>query len=191
MSKSTPSKGWSKCCGLMLKALGWKACEPIVQEPKCIIIGVPHTSIWDFAISYLYYTSQGGTARVMVKSSFFVWPIGPLMKKLGAVPLDREHPTRMILNTIHEFQENEVFHLAMCPEGTRKAVHQWKTGYHTIATRANVPVYLGYFDWKTKTVGRGEKFELTDDARADTERMQAYYEAKHFVGKNPEGYVTH
>lgn len=186
-----PNKVWIKCCGVMLKALGWTACEPVVPEPKCIIIGVPHTSIWDFVISYLYYTSQGGTAKVMVKSSVFVWPIAGLMKKLGAVPIDRDHPAKQILSTIRQFEDNEVLHLAMCPEGTRKAIRKWKTGYHTIATQANVPVYLGYFDWGTKRIGRGRKFELTGDARADTERMQAIYETMHMTGKHPEGYVTH
>ena len=50
---------------------------------------------------------------------------------------------------------------------------------------------MGYFDWKTKHVSIGKKVELTDDARADTDRIQALYEEMHMQGKNPEGYVTH
>ena len=58
---------WKKFCGFLLKALGWTADSNPVPEPKCIILGVPHTSIWDFVISYLYYTSVGGKAYVMIK----------------------------------------------------------------------------------------------------------------------------
>ena len=54
-------------CKFFLWLLGWKAVEPPAEEPKCIILGVPHTSAWDFVISYFYYTSVGGRASVMVK----------------------------------------------------------------------------------------------------------------------------
>ena len=185
------SKNWRKCCGWMLKALGWTAVEPVVPEPKCIILGVPHTTIWDLVISYLYYTSVGGDAKVMVKSSVFVWPLSPILRAMGAVPMDRKSPSKATLGIIRHFRESENFQLAMCPEGTRKAVKKWKTGYHTIAREAGVPVYLGYFDWGTRRIGRGQRFELTDDARGDTERIQQAYEQMHLVGKHPEGYVTH
>ena len=82
-------------------------------------------------------------------------------------------------------------HLAIAPEGTRKAVRKWKTGFHTIAKECDIPVYLGYFDWKTKRVGRGNRFEITDDARADMQRIQEIYEQMHMEGKHKEGYVTH
>ena len=85
----------------------------------------------------------------------------------------------------------KTLHLAIAPEGTRKAVKRWKTGFHTIAREVGCPVYLGYFDWGTKRVGRGEKFELTDDPKADMKRIQEIYEDMHMVGKHPEGYVTH
>ena len=50
---------------------------------------------------------------------------------------------------------------------------------------------MGYFDWKTKHVSAGKRVELTGDARADTDRIQALYEEMHMKGKHPEGYVTH
>lgn len=182
---------WRKCCGWMLRALGWTAVEPVVPEPKCIILGVPHTTIWDLVISYLYYTSAGGDAKVFVKASMFFWPLGPIVRAMGGVPMNREHPTKITLGIIHQFNTSESFHLAMCPEGTRKPVKKWKTGYHVIARGAGVPVYLGYFDWGTKRIGRGERFELTDDAQADTERIQQIYENMHLTGKHPERYITH
>ena len=83
-----------------------------------------------------------------------------------------------------------VIHLALAPEGTRKPVKRWKTGFHTIAREVGCPVYMGYFDWGTKRISRGHKVELTDDAKADMVRIQAMYEEMHLVGKHPEMYIT-
>lgn len=174
----------------MLRTLGWTAVEPPVPEDKCIILGVPHTSIWDFAISYLYYMSVGGKAFVMIKREFFWGPLGWLLKKLGGLPVDRKNATSLVLSVIHEMENSEKLHLAIAPEGTRKPVKRWKTGFHTIAKATGVPVYLGYFDWKTKRVGRGQKVELTDDAKADMKRIQEIYESMHLVGKHSDGYIT-
>ena len=171
--------------------MGWTVVEPPAPEKKCIILGVPHTSMWDFVVSYLYYTSVGGTANVMIAKEFFWWPLGALLKALGAVPVDRKNPTALMVSIIHEMNKAEYMHLAIAPEGTRKAIKRWKTGFHTIARECNIPVYMGYFDWKTKRVGRGIKVELTDDARADMKRIQDLYEQMHMQGKHPEKYVTH
>ena len=184
-------KNWRKFCGWTLKTLGWTAVEPPCEHKKSIILGVPHTTIWDLVISYLYYTSVGGDAKVMVKDSVFVWPLTPILNFMGAIPMDRTSPTRMLLSTIHAMNDSDTFHLAMCPEGTRKATRKWKTGYHTIAKKTGATVYIGYFDWGTKRVGRGQPIELTDDAKADTERIQQIYESMHLVGKNKDCYVTH
>ena len=118
--------------------MGWKAVEPPVPENKCIILGVPHTSVMDFIISWLYYTSVGGKANVMVKAEFFVWPLGPLMRHLGAVPVDRKHGANIALQMIEKMRKSEKMHLAIAPEGTRKAVARWKTGFHTIARATGV-----------------------------------------------------
>lgn len=176
--------------GFLLHLLGWKAGEGVVPEKKCVILGVPHTCLADFLISYLYYRSVGGTARIMVKKEFFKGPVGWMMKKLGAVPVDRSNASALVVSLIKHFDEVDTFHLCLAPEGTRKPVHRWKTGYHLIARKVGCPVYLGYFDWGTKTVGRGQKVELTDDARADTDRIQQIYEDMHLTARHPEKYVT-
>lgn len=182
---------WRKFCKFLLKAMGWTAVEPPAPEKKCIILGVPHTSIWDFVISYLYYKSVGGTALCMVKKEMFVGPLGWVIRKMGGIPVDRSNSTTLIRSLIHEMNRIEYFHLAIAPEGTRKPIKHWKTGFHTIAKQTNCPVYLGYFDWKTKRIGRGEKVELTDDAKADMARIQNIYEEMKLTGKHPDRYITH
>ncbi|HIZ87900.1 MAG TPA: 1-acyl-sn-glycerol-3-phosphate acyltransferase [Candidatus Coprenecus pullistercoris] len=181
-----------KIAGRMLRAMGWKGMDKAIPAPKCIILGAPHTSIWDFVISWLYYRSVGGNARVMIKKDFFKWPLKPILLHLGAIPVDRSRGggAHMVRQMIAEFAKDESFQLAIAPEGTRKPVKRWKAGFHAIAKATGVPVYLGYFDWGTKTVGAREEFHITDDVEADLKRLRQWYKDKGVVGKHPEMFTT-
>lgn len=179
-----------KISAFLLKLLGWKVEGSVAPEPKCIIIGVPHTSAWDFVISYLFYASVGGKASILVKKEFFFWPAGFFVRKMGGIPINRSKGANVIRQTVHLFNTMEHLHLAMTPEGTRKRVVRWKAGFHTIAKLANVPVYLGSFDWGRKVITIGKKFELTDDAQADIRRMKDFYREKGIQGKFPENFTT-
>ncbi|MGM9774697.1 MAG: 1-acyl-sn-glycerol-3-phosphate acyltransferase [Candidatus Egerieousia sp.] len=173
-----------KIAKFLLKMLGWKGMDGVVPEDKCVILGVPHTSAWDFVISWLFYTSVGGKANIMIKKEFFVWPIGPILRACGAIPVDRSKGANVAVHCINAIKESEKMHLAIAPEGTRKKTDRWKTGFHTIAKNAGVPVYLGYFNWKTKEVGRGEKFILSDNAKEDLKKIQAHYAKMNMEGKH-------
>jgi 1-acyl-sn-glycerol-3-phosphate acyltransferase len=127
----------------------------------------------------------------MIKGEMFWGPLGWLLRKLGGIPVDRKKGSNVALSVIKEMKAQKYVHLALAPEGTRKPVKRWKTGFHTIAREVGCPVYMGYFDWGTKRVSRGQKVELTDDAKADMARIQALYEEMHLTGKHPEMYITH
>ncbi|MEG0518653.1 MAG: 1-acyl-sn-glycerol-3-phosphate acyltransferase [Bacteroidales bacterium] len=169
---------------------GWKAMEPPVEEPKCLILGVPHTSGWDFIISFLYYHSVGGKAYVMVKKEFFWGPLGPIVKAMGGVPVDRKKGATAARQMIDTINKADKMHLAIAPEGTRQLTEKWKTGFHTIARACNIPVYMGYFDWGKKQVGRGVKIELTDDVQGDLKRIRAHYKEIGVIGRHPELFTT-
>jgi 1-acyl-sn-glycerol-3-phosphate acyltransferase len=66
--------------------------------------------------------------------------------------------------------------LAIAPEGTRKAVHKWKTGFYHIAAQADVPIVLASIDHARKTVLLGPIFERTGDVTADLQAIQLHYE---------------
>ncbi|MBO6168561.1 MAG: 1-acyl-sn-glycerol-3-phosphate acyltransferase [Bacteroidales bacterium] len=183
---------WGKFCGFLLrKVMGWTTVDEPLPDDKCILLGVPHTSIWDFFVSYLYYRSFGEHAKCMIKKELFFPPLGWILRAMGGIPVDRSSPTNMLRSVIEEMERPGRFHLAIAPEGTRKPVRTWKTGFHLIAREANVPVCMGFFDWGTKRVGRGQVFPLTDDARADMKKIQEIYEQMHLTGKHPEKYITH
>ena len=128
----------------------------------------------------------------MVKEEFFKWPVlGWLIRKMGGIPVNRKNPSAIVLSVIREMEKRDKFHLAIAIEGTRKPVRRWKAGFHVIAKETGVPVYISYFDWGKKRIGIDRKFEISDDAKADLEKIQQIYESLHLVGKYPKNYVTH
>lgn len=177
---------WRRICKLMLKMLGWKALNGVAPAKKAIIIGVPHTSAWDFVISYLYYTSVGGDVYFVIKKEFFYWPLSALLKKMGGIPIDRLRGVSVTKQIIQEMNTRDSMHLAITPEGTRNRTKYWKAGFHTIAKATGATVYLGIFDFKLKQVGWIKDFELTDHADDDIRRMKAFYREYGATARHPE-----
>ena len=188
--KSTVRPGWAKFCGKLLRRMGWESIGGPMKEKKAIVLGVPHTSVWDFLVSYLFYTQFGKVAHIMIKKEFFFWPLGPILRACGAVPVDRESAASMVRSLIHEMDQAEEFHLAIAPEGTRKAVKRWKTGFHLIARETGATVYVGYYDWGRKRISVGEPIELTDDPKADMQRIYDIYRPMGIQGKHKDGFIV-
>ena len=188
--KSTVRPGWAKFCGKLLRRMGWESVGGPMKEKKAIVLGVPHTSVWDFLVSYLFYTQFGKVAHIMIKKEFFFWPLGPILRACGAVPVDRESAASMVRSLIHEMDQADEFHLAIAPEGTRKAVKRWKTGFHLIARETGATVYVGYYDWGRKRISVGEPFELTDDPKADMQRIYDHYRPMGIQGKHKDGFIV-
>ena len=90
--KTSVSPRWAKFCGWLLRKMGWESVGGPMKEPKAIVLGVPHTTVWDFLVCYLFYSQFGKVAHIMVKKSFFFWPLGPILKACGAVPTDLSSP---------------------------------------------------------------------------------------------------
>ena len=188
--KSTVRPGWAKFCGWLLRRMGWESVGGPMKEKKAIVLGVPHTSVWDFLVSYLFYTQFGKVAHIMIKKEFFFWPLGPILRACGAVPVDRESAASMVRSLIHEMDQADEFHLAIAPEGTRKAVKRWKTGFHLIARETGATVYVGYYDWGRKRISVGEPIELTDDPKADMQRIYDIYRPMGIQGKHKDGFIV-
>ena len=188
--KSTVRPGWAKFCGKLLRRMGWESIGGPMKEKKAIVLGVPHTSVWDFLVSYLFYTQFGKVAHIMIKKEFFFWPLGPILRACGAVPVDRESAASMVRSLIHEMDQAEEFHLAIAPEGTRKAVKRWKTGFHLIARETGATVYVGYYDWGRKRISVGEPIELTDDPKADMQRIYDIYRPMGIQGLHKDGFIV-
>ena len=177
---------------ILTKILGWHPDPNFPKDKKALVLGVPHTSVWDFVIAFLYARSHNAPMRILVKENFFFWPVGPVIRKWGAIPLRKRSAAGgagAIIQMVEAFKSNDEILMGIAPEGTRKPVKKWKTGYHVIATKAGVPLYAGFINWTTKYVSYGEVFPLTDDIHADTIRLQRYYKTLGVGAKYPEKFV--
>ncbi len=153
---------------------------------KYIVVAAPHTSNWDYVIGQLFYLSSGIKASIMIKRELFYFPLGVLLRVLGGIPVCRQGKTDIVDQMIREFKMRDNFILTLTPEGTRKRVTQWKTGFHRIATGANVPVLLGFFDYKKKVVGTGDFFYPSVDADEDVRKIKRFY--RDISPKYPENF---
>ena len=59
----------------------------------------------------------------------------------------------------------EEFRLGLSPEGTRKKVDKWKTGFYYIAKGANVPIVMATLDFENKKIKISEPYYTTNKRR--------------------------
>jgi 1-acyl-sn-glycerol-3-phosphate acyltransferase len=157
--------------------------EPAPARPT-VLLGVPHTSNWDFVLMLGIAWRLGIPVRWLGKSSLFRGWRGPIMHRLGGIPVDRSDPSRVVADVVERMRAGESFGLVVTPEGTRGAGAYWKSGFYRIAREAGLGVTLGYVDRTTMTTGLGPTIELTGDVSADMDVIRAFYADK--SGLRPE-----
>lgn len=170
---------------IFYKLLGWKMVGSFDSEiKKAVIIVVPHTSWHDFYIGVFARRVSKTKINWIGKKELFTWPIGWYFRYMGGTPVDRTPGQHNVEAITDIFKSKKEFRLTLAPEGTRKRVDIWRTGYYYIAQAANVPIIPVSFDYKTKTVTINKAFFTTGDIEADTVILRSYYDG--VVGKKPE-----
>jgi 1-acyl-sn-glycerol-3-phosphate acyltransferase len=162
----------------VLHALSWDYELILPDNPKYVVIGAPHTSNMDFIFMLLLMYATGLKLHWIGKHSLFKPPLGRFMKRMGGIPVDRRSQNKFvdfIIDVIHQHQE---YALAIAPEGTRSKTNYWRTGFYYIALGANVPIVLGYIDYKEKKVGFGPSFYPTGNINADFTEIKNFYAGK-------------
>ena len=160
---------------IILKILGWQREGQLPQKFKYVIIAAPHTSNWDFFYVLLFSFSFKVKAYWMGKETIFKKPFGSFMKWLGGIPVDRTKFNNLVQNSIEQFKKRKKLVLIIPPEGTRKKVVFWKTGFYHIALGANVPILLGFIDYQRKVGGLGPLFFPSGDLKFDLEKIKDFY----------------
>ncbi|MFN2138071.1 MAG: lysophospholipid acyltransferase family protein [Candidatus Promineifilaceae bacterium] len=159
----------------MMSASGWTIEGNFPNEPKYIIAIVPHTSNMDFLVGLNVLLSMGLRLEFMGKESLFWEPQGTLLRWLGGVPVNRDAPGGTVRQIVKQFEESEQFVLVITPEGTRRKVEKWKTGFYRIAEKAGVPIVPTGFDYLSKTIKIGPPLWPSGDMEADFAALRAFY----------------
>ena len=152
--------------------------------PKAVIIAAPHTSNWDGFWALVYKVAIGLDVRFFGKHTLFWFPLGSILRVLGGIPLDRSRPGSAVDQAVELFAENDSFYFGLAPEGTRSLTAGWKSGFYRIASRADVPVIVGFLDYGRRQIGIGDALTLSGDVDKDMARIADLY--RDTVGRWPE-----
>lgn len=161
---------------------GWRVAGEFPDVAKLVLIAAPHSTNWDVVWGLFAKVGLRLDVHFIGKREAFFWPIGPLLRSFGGIPINRSAAHNVVARMRSEFERRERFWLAIAPEGTRKKVSKWKSGFWRIAHEAHVPILPVYFHYPEKTIGLGPLFHASDDLDADIERLRDFY--RPWMGKN-------
>lgn len=175
-----PQSVSQRLCQHVLRAAGWRV-APFPAVDKAIIVGGPHTSNWDGMLGLVGKTAIGLQANLMIKDNLFKGPLGWLLRRCGAIPIDRSRSAGMVEQTVEQFAKQDRLYIVVTPEGTRSRAPKWKTGFYHIAHQAGVPIVVALADYQNKRIVFPEVMTPSGDLERD---LQHLYEC--FAGVMPK-----
>ena len=168
-----------------MRLLGWKFAGAFPNHAQFVAVVAPHTSNWDFPILLAAKWALMLEANWMGKEAIFRAPLGWFMRASGGIPIQRTASHNVVDASIQAFRERPQLVLVLAPEGTRKYVANWKSGFWHIAHGARVPIVCIALDYGRKTIRLGPEFLAeSDDAAAGIARIRASYAG--VLGYHPE-----
>ncbi|RME87819.1 MAG: glycerol acyltransferase [Anaerolineae bacterium] len=174
---------WQRLARLSLRLRGWKLVGKLPPTRKYLIVGAFHTTNWDFPIALAIMGGLGIRPRWIGKDSLFRGAMGGVMHRLGGIPVVRGARRNFVAQVVDLYNRSHKLVIAIAPEGTRRFVDHWKTGFYYIALGAKIPIAFGFADYPRRVCGVGGYFTPSGDPDADLDVLRAFYADK--VGKFP------
>ena len=166
----------------VLRLGGWRMVGEWPDIEKVVVIVAPHSSAWDAIWGIAAKVGIGLGIVFIGKKEAFWGPVGWLLRKFGGIPVDRSAPGGIVDQVANEMHRAERMWFVLAPEGTRRKVDTWKTGFWKIARRAQVPVFCVGFNYPDRTIRLDRLITLSDDMEADMARVRALF--AHYQGKH-------
>lgn len=158
------------------KVLGWKSQGDIPEDlKKYVIIGGPHTSNFDFILAIFLVWAKEIKITILGKSELFKPGIGWIFRALGVVPVDRHSSNNAVEAAAKLFDGKERFVIGLSPEGTRKKVEKFRSGFYYIAKTANVPIVMIGIQYDKKLLTIREPYDITDDKDTDFKHFYTFF----------------
>ncbi len=171
-----------------MRASGWTFAGVLPPIPKFVLIIAPHTSNWDFLVGLAAKLALGLDVHWFGKETLFRGPMGAFMRAIGGRPVRRDAREGMVNAMAATIRDEPQFLLAIAPEGTRKAVAQWRTGFYRIAEAADIPIVPVSFDWSRKKIGIGAPLRASGDLVRDVAALQSLFQPG--MARHPRGFWT-
>ncbi|MDC0247022.1 1-acyl-sn-glycerol-3-phosphate acyltransferase [OCS116 cluster bacterium] len=182
--RGSRSKILRKIARFVINISGWTIKGKVPNEERIVIIVAPHTSNWDFILAMLAIFGLNIKVRWLGKNSIFKPGFKLFFEWLGGIPVYRDNPSTLIEKVVTIVKKEKSIVIAMTPEGTRKKVKRWKTGFLRIAKQTQSKILLISIDAPTKSIEIGKIFNPTGNNEEDLYFIQEYYST--FRGINPQ-----
>lgn len=170
---------WRALGRAYLRGAGWRIEGAFPTDPKYVLIVAPHTSNWDFVVGVAVAFAVELRASWLGKHSLFKAPFKGFLRWLGGIPVNRSASHGVVESCVGAFQAAPSLLLALAPEGTRKGLSQWKSGFYRIAVAAGVPILPVGFDYREHVIRLMPLFHPSGDLDRDLPLIQALYEQVH------------
>ena len=171
---------------IIFQIIGWKVVGKLNYPDKCLVIAAPHTSNWDFFIGRCYAYIIGIVPKYLIKSELFLPILRSLIKWNGGIPVYRHSKNNVVDQITEIYNSTDKFILGISPEGTRRRVERWRTGFYHIAVKSEVPILLLKMDYEKKEIGIINEFHPSGDIDKDLLFIQNQY--KNIKCKIPKNY---
>ena len=170
----------SRLAAWCLRRLGWSVHFQGLPAAQGVLIVYPHTSNWDFPVMMLAKWSLGVDVRFWGKDRLFRIPLfGRWLRWIGGMPVARtvaQGATRQAVDALKDhMRAQRYFWLGLAPEGTRKRLAGWRSGFYRSALGAGVPLGLVRLDWGRHEIYATDFIRLGGDEAADLARIAAAY----------------
>lgn len=163
----------------LFRLAGWKIKNaPDLNTIQYVLIAAPHSSNWDFFIGLAVKNILQIKPKFLAKKELFFFPFNLFLSAIGGIAVDRSNKHDLVNDISSRFHQNNKFSLALAPEGTRKAVAKFKTGFYQIATKANVAIVMVGLDYSKKEVTFAPPFYPTGDLTKDSLVIAEFYKDK-------------
>jgi len=166
---------------LFYRSYGWTLKTPPQEHiSRCVVIAAPHTSNWDFIYGIVAFDLMKIPVRFTIKKEWLFFPFDMILKSLGAIGIDRSpkqgHRPSMVSAIAQLFEQQQELAVLVTPEGTRSRREKWRTGFYYIALEANVPIALGFLDYKEKVIGIGKIIYPSGNIHTDMQEIMQFYQ---------------
>ena len=169
----------------VLKSMGWKVAGSIPNEKRILIVAAPHTSNWDFVIGMGALLGLNAKIRWIGKHTLFKPGISWFFRWLGGIPVNRKNPASLIEDVSNMIKKDRGLMIGVAPEGTRKKINRWKTGFLRIAKTTQSKILFISIDAPSKTIKIASTlFTPTEEKENDLEFVKSYF--RNVKGMNPD-----
>ena len=173
---------WQRAARALLRLAGWRMAGEWPDVPRLVIVAAPHSSAWDAVWGFAVKLAMDLGIVFMAKKEIFVGPLGWYLRRMGGLAVNRAAPGGVVDQVAASLRQADRMWFVLAPEGTRRRVDTWKSGFWKIARAADVPVLCIAFDYPSRCLTIGPLLHCTASLEDDMALIKAWF--RPFMGKH-------